>query len=470
MMKLTKTVCTQGPATGTPEAVIELAKNGMSIARLNFSHGSLEEHRERIHMLQKINAEHGFQFGIMLDTKGPEIRTGDVEAPIQVTAGQEVVFAVEPVETGGAPLIKVNHLAFVKDAAQAKQIIVDNGEMIFTPTEITETYVRAVSLGNGSIGSRRHVNLPGCHISLPAVSEKDWADIEMGCQEGVDFIALSFVGTAKDIEEVRAFCKQRHAKPHLIAKIESALAVKNIDALIEAADGIMVARGDLGAEIPLEQLPAIQDELVEECQAAQKPVIVATHMLESMIKNPLPTRAECMDIAYAAKSGADSTMLSGETAAGKYPLQSLQIMGKILIETEKSLKPSASLPSPIILSQSEAHARAGAAYARALSLPDPLVVVLTRTGETARALSGMRPSFPIVAATTDGQTARQMQLLYGVYPLLLQASDDTEALLKEAFDLLKQRGIRRSGDRVALASSIPIGKTVVDTVQLRQIP
>lgn len=468
MIKLTKTTCTQGPATGTPEAVIALAQNGMSIARLNFSHGNLEEHRGRIHMLQQINKEHGFNFGIMLDTKGPEIRTGDVETPIQVTAGQEVVFAYDQVETNGAPFIKVNYPEFLKDVKQAKQIIVDNGEMIFDPKEITDTYVRAVSHGNGSIGNRRHVNLPGCEISLPAVSDKDRTDIAMGCEEGVDFIALSFVSHGKDVEEVRAFCAEHGAKPFLISKIENELAVRNIDEIIEASDGIMVARGDLGAEIPPEQVPAVQDEIVEKCWLHGKPVIVATQMLESMIKNPLPTRAECMDVAYAAKSGADSTMLSGETAAGKYPLQSLQMMSKILVETEKHLKPAAALPSLEVLEQSEAHARACAAYARAHSLKEPIVLVLTRTGETARALSQLRPSFPIVAALADDKAVRQMQILYGVVPLHVE-DGDSEAMLRQSCKMLIERGIRKSGDQIVVVSSIPMGDAVVDTIQLRQI-
>jgi pyruvate kinase len=320
-MRLTKTICTLGPATANPKSVQALAERGMSIARFNFSHGSHDTHRPNIQMVRDVSEKHDLGIALMLDTKGAEIRTGDRETPLSVKKGELITFS-HKLTKDKYPVLTINYPHFAKDVKDASCIIVDNGDLIFEVVEVAKDRVVGRAQGDASIGSRRHVNLPGADVSLPSLADKDWDDIKLACEEKMDFIALSFVRNAKEIEEVRTFCK-KHKWPNisLIAKIENAVAVRNIDEIIGASDGVMIARGDLGAEVPLEHLPAIQDDILDRCRMAGVPVIVATHMLESMIKNPMPTRAEVTEIAHAALTGADSTMLSGETAAGKYPLE-----------------------------------------------------------------------------------------------------------------------------------------------------
>ncbi|MDB4978683.1 MAG: pyruvate kinase [Candidatus Peribacteria bacterium] len=469
-MRLTKIICTLGPASNSPEGVTSLAKAGMNIARLNFSHGSLESHRETIKMLRGFNDKGDINMAIMLDTKGSEIRTGDVETPITITKGQEVIFSYEDItDTKGLQVIKVNYPEFAKDVQQAKYILLDNGELFFDIVKATDTHAHGRAQGDGSIGSRRHINLPGAHVSLPSVTEKDYADIAMGCQEQVDFVALSFVRTAQDIREVREFIKKNNSTMQIIAKIENDIAVQNIAEIIQESDAVMVARGDLGAEIPIERVPAIQDEIVLHCREAGKPVIVATHMLESMILHPLPTRAEVTDIAHAAVTGTDTTMLSGEMAAGKYPVESLEMMARVLVETETHMPTAEQIFCHEDLQEEPAIARALAAVTMATALENPLIVVLSQTGTTARALSRCRSAFPIVAFTADPLLQRRMQILFGVQPLLLPYDTDPETTIQAAFSELKKRGIRKAGDKVVLLSKVSVHDENVNSIQVRTV-
>lgn len=334
-MRLTKIICTVGPACRSPEGVKNLLEGGMSIARLNFSHGSHEEHSETVKRLRKGAKDLDKTFAIMIDTKGSEIRTVDRKDKLEIIEGETVIFSPLPLKTK-EKLIQVDHPGFVKDAAKAETILVDNGEIIFEAKKVTKDGIIAIAKSNGSIGSRRHVNIPGVVISLPSITDKDWEDIELGCKLEVDFVAISFVRFAQDVHEVREFIQKKGKHIGIIAKIENATAVENLAEILEASDGLMVARGDLGAEIPFEKVPAVQDDIVARCRAASKPVIVATHMLESMIHNPLPTRAEVTDVAHAAASGSDCTMLSGETASGLFPFRALDTMHRVLVETEKA--------------------------------------------------------------------------------------------------------------------------------------
>jgi pyruvate kinase len=469
-MRLTKIICTLGPATGDATAIRLLARAGMNIARLNLSHATLEVHHEKVKMIKQLNEKEGLAIGIMLDTKGAEIRTGEVVAPIEVKAGQEVVFSYADVKDAKRPVIRVNYEGFGKDVRKAECIFVDNGELIFDIVKINrDGSVIARCQDEGKIGSRRHINLPGADVSLPSLFESDWKAVEMGCKEGADMVALSFIRNAKEVEEVRAFIKRKRGTMAIMTKIETRQAVDDIDAIIAASDSIMVARGDLGSEMPFQRIPAVQDDIVLRCRRAKKPVLVATHMLESMIKNPLPTRAEVTDVAHAAVTRADATMLSGETANGKFPFRALQVMAEVLVETEKGLGYAPYLVGAEPPSDDVYRARAAAAVTMAESLGASAIVVLTRGGSTAQAISTYRPSIPIIACTPDPAVQRRLQLSFGVYPLLIPFSSDPEATVKAAFDQAKASRLLRKKDRVVLVSDIKVHKDVIGTVQARSL-
>lgn len=467
-MRLTKIICTLGPATGDATAVRLLARAGMNVARLNLSHGTLEAHHNTVKMLKTLNEKEGLALAIMLDTKGAEIRTAEVKEPIPVKAGQEMYFAYHDVKDARRVTIRVNYPEFAEDAKKAECILLDNGELIFDILKIhRDGSVLARSQDDGKIGSRRHINLPGADVTLPSLFESDWKAVEMGCREGADFVALSFIRNAEEIEEVRQFIRKKRGTMGIITKIETRQAVADIDRIIAASDGIMVARGDLGAEMPFQRIPAIQDDIVMRCRKAGKPVIVATHMLESMIKNPLPTRAEVTDVAHAAVTRADTTMLSGETASGKFPFKALQVMAEVLVETEKGLGGASSLLNLDAVSEDMHQARAAAAVTMAQTLGASAIVVLTRSGRTAQAISGYRSNIPIIACTEDPSVQRKLQMQFGVYPLLVPFSKDPEATVQSAFDKAKKSRILRKKDRVVLVSDVKVHKDVLATVQAR---
>lgn len=465
-MKLTKIVCTLGPACNNPDGVRKLADAGMAVARFNFSHGNHETHLGNKKLIDDLN-ENGYSVATMMDTKGPEIRTGDVDAPIVVKAGQEVAFTHANDKTFDGPVIKVNYPDFDKDVKDATCILLDNGEIIFDLVKSEKDWVIAKSQDDGSIGSRRHVNLPGSHVSLPSVTEKDWTDIEMGCKEGFDFVALSFIRTGDEVREVKKFIEKKKSHMQIIAKIENAVAVEHIDDIIDASDAIMIARGDLGAELPPEKIPALQDDMVERCRMKGKPVIVATQMLESMIKNPLPTRAEVTDVAHAATSGADSTMLSGETAAGKYPYRSLEIMARILEETEARQPPTFLMEEDIFNTRHEAFANA--AVTMALSLEAKAIITFTKSGTTPRAVSHLRPSVPIIAITDTPEMQRSLMLCYSVIPFAMEFKKDPGDMIDSVLETIRDKKILASGDTVVLITAMIDKGHVVNTVQNRVI-
>jgi pyruvate kinase len=466
-MRLTKIVCTLGPSSNSPEMIRSLIEHGMNVARINFSHGTQEGHRTTIRSVKQVREEAGMPVALLLDTKGAEIRTGDVEKPIEVTAGQEVIFSYYDVPGAALPVIRVSYPEFAGDVKEAECILVDNGTMIFDAVRFNDDgSVVAKSRDNGSIGNRRHVNLPGADISLPSMTQQDWSDLEnVGIPEEMDYIALSFIRTAAEVDEVKKFITDRGSAMRVITKVETRQAVDNIDAIIASSDGIMVARGDLGAEMPFERIPAVQDMMVAKCRAANKPVIVATHMLESMIKNPMPTRAEVTDIAHAAVTRADATMLSGETAAGTYPLQSIDAMSRTLIETESHL---ADEPLPNGKSDDERIALADAAVSMADALHTPLIVVITRSGDTARAVSRLRPKVPVLACTKHAPVERSLQLLYGVITAAMPAdSTDPETSVSNALRIVKERGLATAGQDIVIIADTPTGSSKVRSVQLR---
>jgi pyruvate kinase len=419
-------------------------------------------------MLKELNEKEGFALAIMLDTKGAEIRTGEVTEPIMIKAKQEIVFSFTDMKDPKRQVVRVNYKDFGKDVKHgAECILVDNGELIFDIVKVQKDgSVIARAQGDGKIGNRRHINLPGGDVSLPSLFESDWKAIEMGCKEGADYVALSFIRNAKEVKEVRDFIKRKRGTMGIITKVETRQSVENIDEIIDASDGIMVARGDLGAELPFQRIPAIQDDIVMRCRRAGKPVIVATHMLESMIQNPLPTRAEVTDVAHAAVTRADTTMLSGETAGGKFPFRALQVMSDVLTETEAGIDWTPYLYGAQRIASEEHEAQAAAAVTMAESLNAKAIVVLTKTGATAKAISTYRPSIPVIACTADRALMRKLQLYFGIKPLLLPSSAANGLATAEmAFDAVLHSKLLRKNDRIVLVLDQDVRKKSASTVQ-----
>jgi len=453
--RLTKIVCTLGPACDTPEQLEALVENGMSVARINLSHGSREKQKETIAKLKKLNENRAIPVGILLDTRGAEIRTGDVQTPIIIAKGETVTFSPpNTVSQLEGKVIAVNYDGFANDVRETKRILVDNGELSFDIVSVNDNgTVTACAKQDGTVGTRRHVNLPGADIDLPSITEQDWDDIAFAAEEGVDFIALSFIRNADELKEARSFLNKKKSTLRIITKVETAQAVENIAEIIRASDGIMVARGDLGAEVPFERLPVIQDEIVVRCADAAKPVIVATHMLESMKEHPIPTRAEMMDVAHAASTGADATMLSGETATGKHPPVAVDAMHRLLFATEQH-SARFTMHRDVRLQDGEYEARAQAAVSLAESTDSVAILVFTRTGQTAHQVSKFRPRVPIVACTNDKAVQGAMTLNYGTFPLYIEFSDP-ETTIKRGMEELQKHGFAGKGDRIILVTDIP---------------
>ena len=469
-MRLTKIICTLGPASDSLENIFALQQAGMNIARINFSHGTQDQHRKTIHSVQEVNKTKGCDIAIMIDTKGAEIRTGDVAEPILITKGQEVVFSSKALPDEKRPVIMVNYDKFSTDVKGAETILLDNGVMSFECVSIeNDGSVIARSHDDGSIGSRRHVNLPGADISLPTMMEKDWSDLQVGVDEHADYVALSFIRTANDVTEVRDYLQKHGSSMKTVAKIETRQAVANIDSIIDVSDAIMVARGDLGAEMPFEKIPAIQDMIVERSRQKGKPVIVATQMLESMIENPMPTRAEVTDIAHAATTRADSTMLSGETAMGKHPLQSVEAMSKILLETEAHQESDDHRERICELGERSALAEAGVSMA--LSIGAPAILILTRTGKTAQSVSHLRPNLPIIACTESPEVVRSMAMLHGVYPVTIALDDDKDpdATLARAFKAAMEAGLLQENQQVVVIADTLTNQGPIHSVHIRKV-
>ncbi len=470
VMRLTKIVCTLGPASNSPENILKMIQGGMNVARINFSHGDHETHGATIRSVKKVAEENGYDIPLMLDTKGPEIRTGDVTEPIAIKKGDEVLFTYEQDAKYEGTIVRVNYPEFAKDVEQAEAIIVDNGDMTFDFVKKHDAGVVLKANQDGSIGNRRHVNLPGANVSLPSITEKDWKDLEFGVQEKMDFIALSFVRCAKDIEEVREFLKKKNCDMQIISKIENRQSVENIGEIIDASDGIMVARGDLGSELPFQKIPAIQDMIVRMCRASGKHVIVATQMLESMIKNPMPTRAEVTDVAHAALTGTDTTMLSGESAAGKYPFASVAAMSSILEETEARMDAGDCCGSCDCGHAHDDNAvRAEAAVTMARSADAKAIVVICNTGRTAELASGYRPGVPVFAFSDSPALRRRLQIRFGLNPQAITMESDSELNIERALSTLEKKGLVAKDDRVVVVARQQVRSGPLVTVHLRKI-
>ncbi|HWQ42617.1 MAG TPA: pyruvate kinase [Desulfosporosinus sp.] len=454
-MRRTKIVCTIGPASDSKEKVQALLAAGMDVARLNFSHGTHEEHGRRMAVLKEEAAKIGKHLGILLDTKGPEIRTGIVpEEGITLINGSAFTLNTD-LSLGDQQRVGITYTDLWKKTTPGSHILIDDGQLDLEVTAVDREIIQTIVRNGGVLKSQKGVNVPGALIDLPAVTEKDIADIRFGIAEGIDFIAASFTRKASDVLDVRRVVEEMGANVHIIAKIESQEGLTNLEAILEVADGIMVARGDLGVEIPVEEVPISQKEIIRKCNLLGKPVIVATQMLDSMIRQPRPTRAEASDVANAIWDGTDAIMLSGETAAGLFPIGAVQMMDKIAQRTEKNFLDNQATRHPQI---NVAEAISFASYTIAKDLQAVAIITPTHSGLTARMISKYRPIALIVAATPFATTARKLSLQWGVQPLIVPSSSGTDQMLSVAVTTSLNKNYIHAGDVVVITAGVPIGK------------
>lgn len=457
-MRKTKIVCTIGPASEEIAVLKELLQNGMNVARLNFSHGTHDEHRRRISNIRQAAQETGIPVAIMLDTKGPEIRIGLLEnGRVVLTEGAHVILTTEEV-LGNKDRIYVNYAGLPGDVRPGTKLLLDDGllELEIEKTAGTEINCRVVN--GGELSDRKKINVPGEKINLPGLTQKDYEDIKLGVAEGVDFIAASFIRSAADVLAIRKVLEDLGASVDIISKIENSQGVSNVDEIIRVSDGLMVARGDLGVEIPAEEVPVVQKMLIDKCNVAGKPVITATQMLDSMIRNPRPTRAEASDVANAILDGSDAIMLSGETASGRYPLLTVQTMDRIARRTEESLNwPELGHKRATLVARTTTEAISYATCTTALSLEAAAIITSTKSGSTARMVSKYRPHAPIVAVTPRETIARRLLLVWGVYPLQARESDSTDLLIETSVNSALAAGFIKNGDLVVITAGVPVG-------------
>ncbi|KAH8521451.1 hypothetical protein Peur_040138 [Populus x canadensis] len=448
----TKIVCTIGPSTSSREMIWKLAEAGMNVARLNMSHGDHASHKITIDLVKEYNAQSDDNvIAIMLDTKGPEVRSGDVPQPIILEEGREFNFTIKR-GVSSEDTVSVNYDDFINDVEVGDMILVDGGMMSLAVKSKTNDLVKCVVVDGGELKSRRHLNVRGKSATLPSITDKDWEDIKFGVDNQVDFYAVSFVKDAEVVHELKDYLKSCNADIHVIVKIESADSIPNLHSIISASDGAMVARGDLGAELPIEEVPLLQEDIIRRCHSMQKPVIVATNMLESMIDHPTPTRAEVSDIAIAVREGADAVMLSGETAHGKYPLKAVKVMHTVALRTESSLPVNTTAPTCNVYQSHMGEMFAFHATIMANTLNTP-IIVFTRTGSMAIHLSHFRPSSTIFAFTNEERIKQRLVLYQGVMPIYMQFSDDAEETFSRALKLLLNKGQLMEGQHVTLVQS-----------------
>lgn len=462
-MRKTKIVCTIGPASESVEKLVELIEAGMNVARLNFSHGDYAEHGQRIQNIREAAKRTGKNVAILLDTKGPEIRTHNMEnGAIELKEGAQVIVAVDEV-LGTPEKFSVTYGGLIDDVKAGDKILLDDGliglEVLSVNQQARE--IAAKVLNSGVLKNKKGVNVPGVRVNLPGITEKDRQDILFGIRQGVDFIAASFVRRAADVLEIRELLEANDALDiKIIPKIENQEGVDHIDEILEVADGLMVARGDLGVEIPAEEVPLVQKELIKKCNALGKPVITATQMLDSMQRNPRPTRAEASDVANAIFDGTDAIMLSGETAAGLYPVEAVKTMHRIALRTEQALQYRDLLAQRTKQSGTTITDAIGQSVAHtALNLDVAAIVTPTVSGQTARMISKYRPKAPIVAVTSSDAVSRKLALVWGVYPQVAPQVNSTDEMLDIAVEAAVKSGIVKHGDLVVITAGVPVGET-----------
>ena len=456
-MRKTKIICTIGPASESEMMLRKLIAAGMNVARFNFSHGTHEEHEAKFRRVVRIRRELGLPIATLLDTKGPEIRLRDFEGgKVVLEKGQTFTLTTDEV-LGDATRAAVTYKDLPADVAVGGTILIDDGLIGLRVDSKTDTEVVCTVINGGPVSNHKGVNLPGADLSMPFISGQDRADIEFGCRMGYDFIAASFTRTAKDVQDIRDILVANNSRMRIIAKIESVQGVNNIEEILEAADGVMVARGDLGVEVPLEDVPVIQKHIIQRANQMGKVVVTATQMLDSMMKNPRPTRAEATDVANAIYDGTTAIMLSGETAAGAYPEEAVRTMATIAERAERDIHFKNHMAQYDEDMTDITTAISHATCTVAGHLEAAAIITVTMSGFTATRLSRYKPSCPIVACTNSEPVACQMNLLYDVFPLNIPQEDREELLFEAAVDAAKKAGYVKKGDNVVLTAGVPLG-------------
>lgn len=455
-MKKTKIICTIGPSSTDPQILEKMIQAGMNIARLNFSHGTYEEHAERIRLIRETAARLGVTVGILADIQGPKIRIGKLKTePLLLKEGDRLHLTTDPAKDKTEGFIYVDYPTLLQDVKVGSKILLADGMINLSVVALKDVQVECQVLNSGELTSRKGVTLPGVSVNLPALMGKDPADIEFVVKQQVDFIAVSFARKAEHLLEIRRLVKELGGQQLLIAKIENEEGFRNSEEILQACDGIMVARGDLGVEVPLEEVPIIQKTLIDLCNSTGKPVITATEMLESMIRNPRPTRAEVTDITHAILDGTDAIMLSAETAAGKYPIEAVEMMAKTAQRIENSLRYDQLLDQKKVgIFPTVADAISHATCQTALDLKATAIISSTQSGSTARTVSKYRPQAPIVAVTPSQKVAQQLTISWGVYPLIVPAAKDIDSMLDGSVEAAKKNGFIKEDDLIVLTAGV----------------
>lgn len=457
-IKRTKIVCTLGPASQSEEVLRELILNGLNVCRFNFSHGSHEEHKGRINMVKKVREDLNRPIAILLDTKGPEIRTGNFADPeVLLEEGAEFTITMDEV-VGTKEICTVSYKGLADDVKEGDTILIDDGLVGLRVKSVENGNIKCIVENSGIVKNHKGVNVPGVKINLPAITPKDVSDIEFGIREGIDMIAASFVRKASDVLAIREILEKNNAGDVLIlSKIENQEGVENIDEILQVSDGIMVARGDLGVEIPTEEIPIVQKMIIKKCNELAKPVITATQMLDSMIRNPRPTRAEVTDVANAIYDGTDAIMLSGETAAGKYPVEAVKVMASIAKRIEQTLDYDRMLKEKGSKNVTVTDAISHATCTTAVDLNASAIITSTSSGYTAKMVSRFRPQAPIIAATSNEAVMRRLALTWGVCPIKSALAGNTDEVIEKSIEASIESGYVKNGELVVITAGVPVG-------------
>ena len=456
-MKNTKIICTIGPASQNPETIKKLIHAGMNVARLNFSHGSYEEQANKFRMIQDASGELGIPVAILQDTKGPEIRLRDfANSKEELKAGQTFTLTTEEID-GTNEKVSITYKQLPNDVEKGMAILLDDGLIELKVDKVTATDIECTVINGGFVSNKKGVNVPGAELSMPFISDVDREDILFGIKMGFDFLACSFVRSKADILEVRKILDEYGARTKVIAKIENMQGIRNLSEILEVSDGIMVARGDMGVEIPLEEVPVIQKKMIKKAIAAGKQVITATQMLESMTKNPRPTRAETTDVANAIYDGTTAIMLSGETASGQYPVEAVETMTKIAQRTELDIDYINRFQRQEMHGVDVTNAISHATCTTALDLKAAAIITVTMSGFTAEMIARYKPNCPIIACSVDERVCRQVNMLWGVRPLLIDKKETAEELFKEGVRKAEEAGYVKKGDIVVITAGVPLG-------------
>ncbi len=457
-MRKTKIICTLGPSTENESIMRELMIQGMDVARINMSHGTYEEHSKKMDMVRRLRAELGLPVAILLDTKGPEIRTGNFSEKVELAAGQKYTLTTNEVD-GTNEHCSITFAGLPGDVKEGTRILIDDGLIEMVVTDKTETDIICKVINGGPVSSHKGINVPDITLSMPFLSDRDKSDLAFGVRQDVDFVAASFTRCAEDINEMRSYLESLGGENiRIIAKIENKDGVRNIDEIVRVSDGIMVARGDLGVEIPIAEIPQIQKMLIRKTRNSDKPVITATQMLDSMIKNPRPTRAETTDVANAIYDGTSVIMLSGETAAGAYPVEAVKTMANIAETTESNINyidrfKKLDMHERPDVTSAISHATCTTAH----DLGAAAIITVSKSGMTSRMLSKYRPECPIISGTPDEKVYRQTNMSWGVCPIMIEEKSSTDDLIDHVISVAQEKKLLKNGDLVVLTAGIPLG-------------